>query len=183
MPNPLGVVLRNKRVGHGKLVWARPDLQAPENFRLTSPDFADGSPMPDQFRGHLFGHNTSPALVWSTPPAGTVALTLVVEDADVPFGNPALHGLAVDLDPALAGLPVDGLSGGLDLQVGKVGTHRGWFGPMPIGSHGPHDYVFQLFALDRTLDLAPGFKLAGVVDAMRGHLLGRAKLVGTREKR
>jgi len=30
--NPIGVALRNRRAGQHTLVWARPDLQAPENF-------------------------------------------------------------------------------------------------------------------------------------------------------
>jgi phosphatidylethanolamine-binding protein (PEBP) family uncharacterized protein len=109
---------------------------------------------------------------------------LIVEDADVPFGNPATHGLAVTIDPALGGLPDDGLSTGTGgLRAGRVGTHTGWFGPMPIGSHGPHAYVFQLFAVDRALSLPGKLTLAAAVDAMRGHLLGRARLIGTREKR
>jgi hypothetical protein len=41
--NPLGVALRNRRAGHHTLVWARPDLQAPENFTLTSPAFDHGA--------------------------------------------------------------------------------------------------------------------------------------------
>ena len=35
--NPLGVALRNRHAGHDSLVWARPDLQAPENFTLDQP--------------------------------------------------------------------------------------------------------------------------------------------------
>ena len=44
--NPLGVALRNRRAGHHTLVWARPDLQAPENFTLPSPAFDHGAPIP-----------------------------------------------------------------------------------------------------------------------------------------
>ena len=60
--NPLGVVLRNRRAGHHTLVWARPDLQAPENFTLTSPAFDHGAPIPEKHRGRLRGPNISPAL-------------------------------------------------------------------------------------------------------------------------
>ncbi len=35
--NPLGVLLRNRRAGQHTLVWARPDLQAPENFTPDQP--------------------------------------------------------------------------------------------------------------------------------------------------
>jgi phosphatidylethanolamine-binding protein (PEBP) family uncharacterized protein len=54
--NPLGVALRNRRAGQHTLVWARPDLQAPENFTLTSPAFDHGAPIPEKHRGRLRGH-------------------------------------------------------------------------------------------------------------------------------
>jgi hypothetical protein len=65
--NPLGVALRNRRVGQHTLVWARPDLQAPENFTLTSPAFDHGAPIREKHRGRLFGANISPALNWTPP--------------------------------------------------------------------------------------------------------------------
>jgi phosphatidylethanolamine-binding protein (PEBP) family uncharacterized protein len=53
---------------------------------------------------------------------------------------------------------------------------------MPIRSHGPHSYVFQIFALDRRLDLPAKFKLGDALEAMSGHVIGRAKMEGTCEK-
>lgn len=185
MPNLLGVALRNKRVGYEKLAWAGPGLRAPENFTLSSPEFSDGSPLPEDYRGRLFGHNTSPALRWTAPPEGTAELVLIVEDADSPFGNPNTHGLAAGIDPALGGIPVDGLTGSGPAggpTLGKAGRQQGWFGPMPIPSHGPHRYVFQLFALDLRLDLPAGFKLSDALTAMSGHVIGRARLEGTCER-
>lgn len=61
-PNPIGLALRNRHAGHDTLVWARPDLQAPENFILTSPAFEHGAAIPERHRGRLFGANISPAL-------------------------------------------------------------------------------------------------------------------------
>jgi hypothetical protein len=63
--NPLGLALRNRRAGHHTLVWARPDLQAPENFTLTSPAFDHGTPIPEKHRGRILGANISPALNWT----------------------------------------------------------------------------------------------------------------------
>jgi hypothetical protein len=85
--NPIGVALRGRRAGHHTLAWARPDLQAPENFTLTSPAFGHGAPIPDKHRGRLFGANISPALSWTQPPPGTAELVLIVQDPDVPFGK------------------------------------------------------------------------------------------------
>lgn len=184
-PNPLGLALRNKRVGPDKLVWARPDMQAPENFVLSSPAFEAHSTMPDQFRGRLFGKNTSPALRWTAPPQGTAELVLICEDADSPFGNPNTHALAAGIDPRRDSIREDGLTESGDgdpIKLGKAGPKQGWFGPMPIGSHGPHRYVFQIFAVDQRLELPAKFKLGDVLDAMAGHVIGRAQLEGTCEK-
>jgi Raf kinase inhibitor-like YbhB/YbcL family protein len=185
--NPLGVLLRNRRAGQHTLVWARPDLQAPENFTLTSPAFEHGAPIPEKHRGRLRGPNISPALTWTPPPAGTAELLLIVQDPDVPMGRPAVHALTLGIDPSLAGIPENALTDpspvpGLRHGKGAMG-HRGYAGPMPIRSHGPHAYVFQLFALDQATALPAAFTLDEVIAAIAGHVIGRARLDGTYEIR
>jgi Raf kinase inhibitor-like YbhB/YbcL family protein len=185
--NPLGVALRNRRAGHDTLVWARPDLQAPENFTLTSPAFDHEAPIPEKHRGRLFGANISPALSWTPPPAGTVELVLIVQDPDVPFGKPATHALTVGIDPSVSGIPENALTNpsplpGIRHGKGAIGR-RGWAGPLPIRSHGPHTYAFQLFALDQTLRLSASFSLDEAIAAIAGHAIGRARLDGTYEIR
>jgi phosphatidylethanolamine-binding protein (PEBP) family uncharacterized protein len=140
--NPLGRPLRNRRAGHHRLIWARSDLQAPENFTLTSSAFDHGTPIPERHRGRLFGANISPALTWNPPPAETAELVLIVQDPDVPFGKPATHALTLGIDPSLSGIPENGLTDpspvrGLKHGKGALG-HRGWAGPLPLRSHGPH---------------------------------------------
>src|ERR1035437_2036584 len=127
--NPLGVALRTRHAGHHTLVWARPDLQAPENLTLTSPAFDHGAPIPERYRGRFFRDNISPALAWTTPPTGTAELVLIVQDPDVPFGKPATHGLTLGIDPSLSGIPEDALTNpspvpGLGHGKGALG-HRG----------------------------------------------------------
>jgi Raf kinase inhibitor-like YbhB/YbcL family protein len=185
--NPLGRALRNRRAGHHTLVWARPDLQAPETFTLTSPAFDHGTPIPERHRGRLFGPNISPAIAWTTPPAGTAELVLIVQDPDVPLGKPATHALTLGIDPGLSGIPENGLThpspiSGLRHGRGGLGR-RGWAGPMPVRSHGPHSYVFQLFALDHRLDLPDTFTLADTLHAIAGQVVARARLDGTYEIR
>lgn len=185
--NPLGRALRNRHAGHHLLVWARPDLQAPESFALTSPAFDNGDPIPERHRGRLFGANISPALLWTAPPSGAAELVLIVEDPDVPFGRPATHALTVGITPSSGGIPENGLTqpspiSGLRHGRGPLGR-RGWGGPMPPRSHGPHSYVFQLFALDVSTELLDRFTLADAVDAMSGHVIARARLDGTYEAR
>ena len=185
--NPLGVALRGRRAGQHTLAWARPGLQAPENFTLTSPAFGHGAPIPEKHRGRLRGENISPALSWTQPPAGTVELALIVQDPDVPFGKPAVHALTLGIDSSLDGLPENALTNpspvpGIRHGKGALGR-RGWAGPLPIRSHGPHSYVFQLFAVDRALGLPASFALDDVITAVSGHATGRARLDGTYEIR
>jgi phosphatidylethanolamine-binding protein (PEBP) family uncharacterized protein len=185
--NPVGVALRNRRAGQHTLVWARPDLQAPENFTLTSPAFDHGAPIPERHRGRLFGANISPALNWTEPPPGTVELVLIVQDPDVPLGKPATHALTLGIDPSLTGVPENALAHPSPIpgiRHGKGGLgRRGWAGPLPIRSHGPHTYVFQLLALDQAPRLPDRFALDEVTAAIAGRVIGRARLDGTYEIR
>lgn len=183
--NPIGLALRNRHAGHHTLAWARPDLQAPESFTLTSPAFDHGAPIPERHRGRLFGANISPALIWTPPPVETAELVLIVQDPDAPRRTPANHGLTVGIDPSLQGIPENGLTDpspipGLKHGKGPLG-HRGWAGPLPPRSHGPHTYVFQLFALDYHPDVPEKFSLANALDAMTGHVIARTRLDGTYE--
>jgi Raf kinase inhibitor-like YbhB/YbcL family protein len=186
-PNPIGIALRNRRSGHHTLLWARPELQAPESFTVTSPAFDHGAPIPDHHRGRLFGKSISPALEWTAPPDATRELLLVVQDPDVPAKKPATHALTVGIDPALRAIPENGLTDpspipGLRHGKGALGR-RGWSGPLPPGSHGPHTYAFQLFALDNQPDLPDNFTLADARNAITGHVIARARLDGTYEIR
>lgn len=185
--NPIGLALRNRRAGHDTLVWARPDMQAPEDFTMTSPAFDHATPILGRHRGRLFGGNISPPLAWTPPPAGTAELVLIVQDPDAPRRTPATHALAVGIDPSLSGIPEGAISHpspipGIKHGKGALG-HRGWAGPMPPRSHGPHTYAFQLYALDHHPGLPDKFSLDDALRAMAGHVIARTRLDGTYENR
>ncbi|HEX3617991.1 MAG TPA: YbhB/YbcL family Raf kinase inhibitor-like protein [Solirubrobacteraceae bacterium] len=185
--NPIGLALRNRRAGQHTLVWAHPELQAPESFTLTSPGFDHGTAIPERHRGRLFGPNISPALAWTAPPAGTAELVLAVQDPDAPRKTPATHALTAGIDPSLGRIPENGLTHpsripGLKHGKGALGR-RGWAGPLPPRSHGPHTYIFQLFALDCQPELPDKFTLTDALHAMAGHVIARARLDGTYEIR
>ena len=60
-------------------------------------------------------------------------------------------------------------------------ARRGWAGPLPPRSHGPHTYAFQLFALGQAVSLPASFTLDDTLAAIAGHIIGRARLDGTYE--
>ena len=188
MLNPLGRMLKNRRAGQETLAWAVPGLEAEETLTLRSEAFSDGGLIPREYRGRILGENVSPALEWDQPPAGTVELAFLVEDPDVPHaGRAGVHLAVSGIDPERRGFAKRALMVGVPAigkRFGKASVGRlGWVGPMPVPGHGPHAYVFQLFALDTALGLSQGFCRDELVAAMEGHVLGRAKLTGLYEIR
>jgi Raf kinase inhibitor-like YbhB/YbcL family protein len=53
----------------------------------------------------------------------------------------------------------------------------GYGGPCPPRGK-PHRYFFRLFALDAAIDLAPGADRMKLRDAIDGHILAEAQLMG-----
>ena len=184
-----GTLLRNRRAGEAGLAWNQPGLAGPETLQLTSAAFADGAPVPVEHAAkRAGGRETSPPLSWSAAPAGTAGLLLVMEDVDVPMRQPFVH-LAAVIDPALTQLPAGAL--GKDTAHGGVRLLRStlssvYIGPAPIKGHGPHRYVFQLFALPApgAPDEAAAARAAprALLAAVRGPVLARSRLTGTYER-
>jgi phosphatidylethanolamine-binding protein (PEBP) family uncharacterized protein len=155
----LGTLLRNKRPDERTHAWNLANLHAPDTLEITSRDFVDGAAMPAPHWGRrVGGQNLSPHLAWSPPPAGTEQLLVLIEDLDAPIGsNPAVHCLAV-IDETALRTPYELASGALSKNTPDPGVtllrsifSRGYYGPEPLKGHGPHRYVFQIYALGRSL--------------------------------
>jgi Raf kinase inhibitor-like YbhB/YbcL family protein len=145
-------------------------------FALRSEAFADGEEIPRRYTCE--GEDVSPALSWSEPPAGTRALSLIVDDPDAPVGT-FTHWLAWNIDPWVGGLgegesaPADGRN---DFGV------SGWSGPCPPPGHGAHRYFFRLQALDAELSVGFHAGRHELERALAGHVLVTAELMGTYER-
>jgi phosphatidylethanolamine-binding protein (PEBP) family uncharacterized protein len=181
----LGKLLKNRRAGQSGLAWQAPNLAGAETLTLTSPDFEHETTIPTAHASkRIGGADLSPALAWSWVPAGTAQLLLVVEDPDVPISTPAVHCVAL-LDPALTGLGQGALDAGTPadgVRVLRSTLGRGYHGPAPIKGHGPHRYVFQLFALATPVpETAYGAKPRAVL-AAAGDVLARGRLDGWYER-
>jgi phosphatidylethanolamine-binding protein (PEBP) family uncharacterized protein len=119
-----------------------------------------------------------------TPSCCRASRSITTGRSDVPFRRPIAH-------LALAGIPVEEVSfdeGALNKGAVPYGTGRGSFGregyagPRPIPGHGPHAYVFQLFALGSTLSLPTDASADAILQAMRGRVVGRGRLTGYYER-
>lgn len=150
-------------------------------FTLTSAAFEDDGRIPQQYSGE--GDDQSPPLAWSDPPEGTQAFALVCDDPDAPAGtwdHWLIWNIPADTQELPAGVPttesVADLGGAAQGENGWGNV--GYGGPMPPPGHGDHHYHFVLYALDATLDLAPGADKQALMAAMEGHVLGKAELTG-----
>jgi hypothetical protein len=145
-------------------------------FALTSNAFGHGEEIPH--RHTCEGEDVSPALSWSDPPPGTRAFALVVDDPDAPVGT-FTHWLAANIDPETSGLaegesaPVEGRN-----DFGRAA----WSGPCPPPGHGTHRYFFRLHALDAPLALSVRSGRREFDQAVAGHVLATAELMGTYER-
>jgi Raf kinase inhibitor-like YbhB/YbcL family protein len=145
-------------------------------FALESRAFENAHAIPSRYTCE--GDDVSPALRWSNVPDGTRSLALVVDDPDAPSGV-FTHWLAWGLDPGTDGLE----EGNAAPREGQndFGT-TGYRGPCPPQGHGRHRYVFRLYALDAELELPAGAVKSELEQAIAGHVLTTAELVGTYER-
>jgi Raf kinase inhibitor-like YbhB/YbcL family protein len=143
--------------------------------------FAPAAPIPEKYT--CAGENVSPALVISGVPPSAKALALIVDDPDAPSGT-FVHWVVYNMPPQTAridsgvkqstAMPGGGAQGRNDF--GRVG----YGGPCPPPGS-PHHYRFRLFALNS--QIAPQSTTGpGVEQAIEGHVLASAEMVGTFER-
>jgi Raf kinase inhibitor-like YbhB/YbcL family protein len=154
-------------------------------FKLISPAFGHNGSIPSQYT--CDGDDLSPPLAWSDVPSDTQSLVLIMDDPDSP--DPAkpqrvfVHWVVYNISAMTRKLP---LNAARPLLPGKAqhGTNDWgkdtYGGPCP--SIGRHRYFFKLYALDTPLQGLKNPTKAQLEQAMEGHLVGHAELVGTYEK-
>ena len=153
---------------------------------LTSSAWRDGAEIPIKYT--QAGEEASPPLTWSRVPEGVASFVLIVHDADAAIGSGTddiLHWLVWNIPAAATGLPekvpsTPQLPDGTR-QISATGPN--YRGPGAPAAGPAHHYIFELFALDMTLDVpavgaSPAQTRAAIVSAMIGHVRGKAVLVG-----
>lgn len=155
-------------------------------FALHSSAFQARDEIPSRYTCE--GTDRSPALAWTEPPPGTRSFALVFDDPDAP--DPAapqttwVHWVVVGI-PLQARELAEGAGGGL-LPTGARNGLNDWRRPDyggPCPPIGRHRYFFKLYALDTTLSELSSPTKAELERAMQGHVLARAELLGTYEKK
>jgi Raf kinase inhibitor-like YbhB/YbcL family protein len=159
-------------------------LELPKtNMQLTSPVFEPGGSIPARYT--CDDRDVSPPLKWSGAPAGVKSFALLADDPDAPVGT-WVHWVLYDLPPDTTELSenvpkTQSIAG--DARQGINDFRRiGYGGPCPPPGK-PHRYFFRLYALDVRLGLKPGATRKEVERAMEKHIVGRAELMGTYQRR
>ena len=151
-------------------------------FTLTSNDFKDGDTLPDaqvQSKG-----DTSPHLAWSGAPEGTKSFAITVFDPDAPTGSGFWHWTVANIPADVTEIPAGG-----PLPQGAVEGRTdygepGFGGAAPPPGHGPHRYVFTVFAVDTDrLEVTPEDSGAKYGFNLHFHTLARASITATYENR
>ncbi len=153
---------------------------------ISSPSFAPGGAIPAAHTCE--GEDRSPALAWSGVPTQAKGLALIVDDPDAPDPKAPqmtwVHWVLYDIPATAAGIPEAVADRALPAgtRQGKNDWNRtGYGGPCP--PIGRHRYFFKLYALDTVLpDLGRPTK-AALEKAMEGHILAKAELMGTYQKK
>ena len=154
----------------------RPAAVAP--FVLTSTAFAEGESIPRKYT--CDGENISPPLQWRDVPEGTRSFALVADDPDAPGGtwdHWLLYNLPAEARSLPEGVPPDAELSDSSRHGQNSWPQLGYGGPCPPS--GTHRYFFKLYALDTVLELDAGANKERLSQAMEGHVLAEAELMGT----
>lgn len=146
-------------------------------FELTSSAFSQNGMIPSQYT--CDGKDISPALKWNDPPQGTKSFALINDDPDAPMGtwvHWVIFNIPIGDRELKEDMPPDAeLKNGARQGITDFGR-IGYGGPCP--PTGTHRYFFKLYALDTLLNLPSGCTKAQLLNAMKGHLLSEAQLIG-----
>ena len=156
---------------------------------MTTTAFEDGGVIPNKYTGAAEGGMAvSPELKWTQVPPGTQSFVLLFHDPEPVLNKGSkmdiTHWLVWNIPASSTGLPEGVMQGELPDGTRQVSLRfNGYMGP-GAGPGPYHHYTLELYALDTKLDVPQGMPAqaadtrTAVFNAMDGHVLGKAVLVG-----
>ncbi len=143
-------------------------------LNVGSDAFAPNGKIPKKYTCE--GENINPPISISAIPEDAVQLALIMEDPDAPNGT-FDHWIVWNIPPDKAIISENskpGISG--KNSAGDIG----YMGPCP--PNGSHRYFFKAFALNVAIDPEAGADKAGLMAAMKGHIIARGELIAHYQK-
>src|SRR5690606_7806447 len=135
-------------------------LDTGDELTVESAAFGDGELIPERYTKEQ--EDISPPLAWDEGPQGTQCYAILLEDPDVADEPPFVHWIAwnipadvTELREGIPGSPGVPLPEGMMQGANDAGS-LGYTGMKPPVGDPPHEYNFQVFALDSALDLPHG---------------------------
>jgi Raf kinase inhibitor-like YbhB/YbcL family protein len=139
--------------------------------------FPDGGIVPQKYAGR---GGVQPGFKFSNAPAGTVAYAIIFHDIDVALNNgtgDVLHWIAWNIPASANGIPEGSLPAG-SVQGNNLTGQPAYMGPGAPAGPRYHHYVFELYALNATLDLPATASRDDVLKAIQGKAVAKAAYVG-----
>ena len=154
-------------------------------MELLSTAFSNGTPIPAKYT--CDGQNISVPLHWRGGPAIAKSYALICADPDASNGD-WVHWVVYNIPPQVNALPesidrqaqVD-IAGATVMQGINSWPRIGYGGPCPPS--GSHRYFFHIYALDLPPQLPANLTKHKLLEAMRGHILAEAQLLGTYQRK
>lgn len=161
-----------------------PETATPRGqITVKSSAFANMGMIPDKFSDYFQG--VSPEISWAGVPREAKSLVLMMEDPDANL-KPVTHWIMANISPNVTGLPENVMKTeryGEAMQGANITGKTGYYGPKPPPADKPHAYHFQIFALDKKLDLPSGFNRQALLDAMKNHVIAKGETVGMYQRK
>ncbi|HTV49595.1 MAG TPA: YbhB/YbcL family Raf kinase inhibitor-like protein [Steroidobacteraceae bacterium] len=172
----LGFTLLATSILHAQRPGGGGGLRLPP-LLMQSAAFEDGGIIPQKYAGRS---GVQPGFTFSNAPEGTVSYAIILHDIDVAIGggtDDVLHWVAWNIPAAANGIPEGKLPEGSVTGKNIMGLNA-YVGPGAPPGPRYHHYVFELYALNGTLDLPPTASRAELLAAMKGKTVAKAAYVG-----
>ena len=146
-------------------------------MKITSSAFEHNSEIP--FIYTCDGENINPPLEFVQVPTNAKSLVLIVDDPDAPMGT-FVHWVLFNVSPKSKGVKENSIPDSA-IQGLNSANKTGYMGPCPPSN--THRYFFKLYALDMKLNLLQKSTKQELEQAIQGHILDKAELVGLYSRR
>jgi hypothetical protein len=144
------------------------------SMKLTSPAFENYQNIPASYT--CDGKKLHPPLSIAGVPEGTKSLAIIIDDPDAPNGT-FNHWVIWNIHPDTT-LIAEGKAPTESQEGTNSAGQIGYMPPCPPPAGGQHRYFFTLYALDAKLGLDGKATKADVENAMKGHVIAQALLIG-----
>lgn len=143
-------------------------------MKLSSPAFENNTLIPVKFTCQ--GQDINPELIIEGAPSGAKSLALIMDDPDAPMGT-WVHWVVYNIK-LVSRIEENSIPGKQCINNFGRQTYGG-----PCPPSGTHRYFFKIYALDAELNLPNSVIKGALEQAMRGHILDQAELIGLYKKK